>query len=68
MGSDDLLLNRSIVLIDGQWVHKNLNPAHSLLQELEGDEEGEEEDDVDVNAKVSFSGRLHPVCATPLSF
>jgi hypothetical protein len=41
---------------DALWSHPSHHFFVSLIQELEGDEEGEDEDDADVNPKVSNLG------------
>jgi len=54
-------------------LHRSLNPvcsthSHPFTQELEGDEEGEDEDDADINPKVSRWGAAAPVnagCCVP---
>lgn len=38
------------------------------MQELEGDEEGEDEDDAEINPKVSYLGLPTPVYATLWTF
>ena len=39
---------------DALWSHPSPHSFVSLIQELEGDEEGEDDDDADVNPKVSY--------------
>lgn len=59
----DFLLNSRVafICVECVQIHKSLSPvcsahSHPFLQELEGDEEGEDEDDADINPKVSCWG------------
>lgn len=50
------------------FIQVNHHSFVSLIQELEGDEEGEDEDDADVNPKVSYLGtsRAYQYCTVGL--